>query len=175
MPLTEGSGKEAISANIAKLRSEKYPEKQAIAIAYANARGDMDDAKFGELKKLLDEFFTEESHEPEHKKDRLDAACAKLDSVVKHDSTRSASLDRVLGALDKVLGRRVRKDAETKKGFENLRTLGEEGIYKVGSTDPKVGDYVDYYDRNGEKQYGKVTKFTGSSITVGGHTMKVRR
>tara|TARA_R100000152_G_C6728357_1_gene153365 strand:+ start:184 stop:771 length:588 start_codon:yes stop_codon:yes gene_type:complete len=37
MPLTPGSSKKAISANIKKLKGEKYPHKQAIAIAMDKA------------------------------------------------------------------------------------------------------------------------------------------
>ena len=38
MPLVDGSSREAISENIRTLRHEGYPEKQAIAIAYAKAK-----------------------------------------------------------------------------------------------------------------------------------------
>lgn len=36
-PLEQGSSKETISSNISKLRSEGYPEKQAIAISMREA------------------------------------------------------------------------------------------------------------------------------------------
>jgi hypothetical protein len=43
MPLTPGNSQNAISKNIGKLRSENYPEKQAVAIAFSEARrGDSD-------------------------------------------------------------------------------------------------------------------------------------
>lgn len=38
MPLKNGSSKKIISANIAKLISEGYPRKQAVAIAEEHAR-----------------------------------------------------------------------------------------------------------------------------------------
>lgn len=85
MPLQSGSSKATISRNIATEVKAGKPVKQAAAIAYAKARGDMDDKKFGELKKLLDEFFSEEERESEHRGDAashgLDAAIAKLDAA----------------------------------------------------------------------------------------------
>lgn len=37
MPLQKGSGKQAVSTNISRLRHEGYPERQAIAIAMSKA------------------------------------------------------------------------------------------------------------------------------------------
>ncbi len=38
MPLKEGSDRATISENVRKLRSEGYPQRQAVAIALQNAR-----------------------------------------------------------------------------------------------------------------------------------------
>lgn len=38
MPLKKGSSKKAMSQNISELRHSGYPEKQAVAIAYSEAR-----------------------------------------------------------------------------------------------------------------------------------------
>lgn len=37
MPLKTGKSKETVGQNIAQLRKENYPEKQAIAIAFSKA------------------------------------------------------------------------------------------------------------------------------------------
>jgi len=90
MPLESGSSKAAISNNVATERRAGKPEAQACAIAYRKARGDMDGSQFEELKSLLDEFFSEEAKETEHRGDaspfldstRLDAVLAKADAIV---------------------------------------------------------------------------------------------
>jgi len=38
MPLKKGSGKKVVSSNRKKLRSEGYPQKQAVAIALSQAK-----------------------------------------------------------------------------------------------------------------------------------------
>lgn len=38
MPLMNGNSKDIISGNIAELRRSGYPEKQAVAISYSQAR-----------------------------------------------------------------------------------------------------------------------------------------
>lgn len=92
MPLESGSSKAAISSNIATERKAGKPEAQACAIAYRKARGDMDKPQFAELRGLLDEFFSEEAEEPEHRGDaaaKLDAALKKADAIVaKKDTER---------------------------------------------------------------------------------------
>lgn len=38
MPLLKGSGQHIIGANVSELRRSGYPERQAVAIAYSEAR-----------------------------------------------------------------------------------------------------------------------------------------
>lgn len=50
MPLLKGSSKEIISSNIAELIRSGRPEKQAVAIAYAEARRSKKGKKDGKKK-----------------------------------------------------------------------------------------------------------------------------
>lgn len=71
MPLESGAkpGSPGFGRNIATEERAGKPSKQAEAIAYSKARGDAVD--FGELKRQLSEFLSEEAREPEHKADAL--------------------------------------------------------------------------------------------------------
>ena len=58
----------------------------------------------------------------------------------------------------------------------NLRELGQEGKYPLTSRyTPKVGDYIDYFDKNGDKQYGQVSAYDGKTITVNRKKLVVQR
>lgn len=74
MPLEEGAkeGSPGFSRNVATEVKAGKPQRQAVAIAYREARNDMSENKFSALRDLLDEFFSEEENEPEHK-DKVDA------------------------------------------------------------------------------------------------------
>lgn len=53
------------------------------------------------------------------------------------------------------------------KVYWDASKAGEEGIYvDQKSNHAKVGQHIDYYDSNGEKQYGKVTKYNGKKISI---------
>ena len=54
MPLMHGSGQHIIGANIAQLRKDGYPEKQAIAIAYNHAGKGRKKAKKSKKSESLD-------------------------------------------------------------------------------------------------------------------------
>lgn len=74
MPLHEGAkpGSKEFGENVAAEVKAGKPQKQAVAIAYSEARKDMSGPEFKKLTDLLDEFFKEESEEPEHKNDDVE-------------------------------------------------------------------------------------------------------
>lgn len=53
------------------------------------------------------------------------------------------------------------------KVYWDVRKAGQEGIYvDQKSNKAKVGQDIDYFDSNGDKQYGKVTKYDGKKISI---------
>lgn len=55
------------------------------------------------------------------------------------------------------------------------RSLAGRGLIQLGGYKPKVGDYIDYYSKKNpdEKKYGKVTRYDGRKITVGGESFEI--
>ena len=52
-------------------------------------------------------------------------------------------------------------------GHLDFRQLGERGYHPVTSNIlPSVGDEIDFYDNNGDKQNGIIMKFTGDEIKI---------
>lgn len=62
-----------------------------------------------------------------------------------------------------------------KKATLDFRELGKQGLYALDSKYfPKKGDTLDYYDLNGDKQYGTVTRVGKDSMNIrDNHTKKV--
>lgn len=69
--------------------------------------------------------------------------------------------DNLLRALGDEDGRRKSGPSPAMK-VDN-RELGKQGIYP-GDYNPKVGEHVDFYDSNGDKQYGRVVHNDGMHI-----------
>jgi hypothetical protein len=62
-----------------------------------------------------------------------------------------------------------------KKATLDFRELGKQGLYPLDSKYfPKKGDTIDFYDLNGDKQYGTVTRVGKDSMNIrDNHTKKV--
>lgn len=102
MPLEKGAkpGSEGFSKNVAAEVRAGKPAKQAVAIAYNEAKADTTRAEFDEIKRLLTKFFTEEAKEPEHKMDSI----APKDLVARVDALKArcdASGYGATGAFEK--------------------------------------------------------------------------
>lgn len=73
-------------------------DKKAIADAFAEVRADMSGPEFKKLTGLLEEFFKEESEEPEHKNDDVE-------DVVTENVDGRTDGEMLMDALDSLRGR----------------------------------------------------------------------
>ena len=105
MPLHEGAkpGTKEFSENVATEVKAGKPQKQAVAIAYSEARKDMSGPEFKKLTDLLDEFFKEESEEPEHKKDNAENGDSSLIDSDRADARTDGAV--LMDALSTLRGR----------------------------------------------------------------------
>lgn len=146
MPLEKGAkpGSEGFSRNVATEVKAGKPTKQAVAIAYREARNDMSSRRFKDLTDLLDEFFREEAEEPEHKKDNAENGSASLIDAVQPSPLAGSAEGRaekmtktdgemLMDALDSLRGRVEVAAASKKDGFEeNKHPRDENGKFGSG-------------------------------------------
>lgn len=79
------------------------------------------------------------------------------------------------GALDRINriraanGKRPEKSSRPRVSDEpyvDHRELGKQG--KIRQRGLAIGNHIDYYDRDGNKQYGKITGVSNTGITING-------
>jgi len=135
MPLHEGAkpGSKEFSENVATEVKAGKPQKQAVAIAYAKARNDMSDGKFKELKDLLDQFFSEEAEEPEHKKDNAENGESTLIDSGMGDAERDEKIDRLRKKI-----KELRRDPANARAIAELEDEIETLQEDKGRTDGQV-------------------------------------
>lgn len=107
MPLNEGAkpGSKEFSENVATEVKAGKPAKQAVAIAYSEARKDMSGGEFKKLTDLLDEFFKEEAQEPEHKNDDAEDGDASLIDASLIDASGKTDGALLMDAINSLRGR----------------------------------------------------------------------
>lgn len=83
-------------------------------------------------------------------------------------SAFAASLHHSLGSFKQAVG--LKNVEDQPEEVQESRMLpsewGKRGFHAVGSHDHKEGEHIDFYDRSGEKKYGKVLKKTNTHIHV---------
>lgn len=150
MPLEAGESKRSFSHNVATEMKAGKPQAQALAIAYREAKTDAVD--FGELKKQLSEFLTEEAREPEHKNDKLDAIAERVDSLQPNPwANKLAALNGGIDSLTARLARRsdaINRPQERPAGWSEKTTMGTkaeivkynaEAVQKEINKDKRIG------------------------------------